>query len=44
MVRAGKPPIADLTCWHTTSVLRDVRDEEWMGPKRRGEDDGSLMR
>ena len=40
----GDPPIAFLTCWDTTWVLRDARDDGWMGPKPTGEDDGSTMR
>lgn len=43
LVRAGQPPIAFLTCWDTTWVLRDVSDDGWMGPKPTGEDDGGVM-
>jgi hypothetical protein len=39
IVRFGKPPIAFLSCWDTSWVLRDVRNEGWMGLKPIGEDD-----
>jgi hypothetical protein len=44
LVRAGDRPIAYLTCWDTSWVLRDVRDEGWMGPKQPGEDNVSFVR
>ncbi len=43
LVRAGKPPIAFLTCWDTAWVLRDASDEGWMGLKPIGEDDVSFL-
>ncbi len=43
LVRAGKPPIAFLTCWDTTWVLRDASDAGWMGAKSTGEDDSGVM-
>ncbi len=43
LVRAGKPPIAFLTCWDTAWVLRDASDEGWMGSKPIGEDDVSFL-
>ena len=36
----GKPPAAFLTCWDTTWVLQDVRDDGWMGPRPADENDG----
>jgi len=35
----GKPPHAFLTCWDTTWVLQDVRDDGWMGPRPADEQD-----
>lgn len=39
VVRWGKPPAAYLTCWDTTWVLQDVRDDGWMGPRPADEQD-----
>ena len=39
VVRWGKPPAAYLTCWDTTWVLQDVRDDGWMGPRSADEED-----
>jgi hypothetical protein len=39
LVRAGDPPIAFLTCWDTSWVLRDASEEGWMGSKPTDEDD-----
>ena len=39
LVRWGKPPAAYLTCWDTTWVLQDVRDDGWMGPRPADEQD-----
>jgi hypothetical protein len=44
LVRAGRPPIAFLTCWDTAWVLRDASDEGWMGAKPSGEDEVSVLR
>ena len=39
VVIGGKPPHAFLTCWDTTWVLQDVRDDGWMGPRPADEQD-----
>ena len=39
VVRWGKPPAAFLTCWDTTWVLPDVRDDGWMGLRPADEQD-----
>jgi hypothetical protein len=43
MVRWREPPIAFLSCWDTTWVLRDVRDEGWKGVEPRGDDSASVF-
>ena len=43
LVRAGRPPIAFLTCWDTSWVLREASDKGWMGPKPSGEDDVNFV-